>query len=384
MRSPLPPEHAELLATSGTNPSLVFFRGFDRYADDFAGSPAGERGAFLQEFLGRFANADPTPYRSFVERRTAALEQAGATRLDLASTQPLVLGLGLPHPTETALLLDRLTGCPYVPGSSLKGVLRRAARLAAAGELAVDGHPEAPSYWQQNLDPLFGPPIGEGKTPATGRAVFYDAFPTAWPALALDVLTPHHGGYYADPSQPPGDWEEPIPIPFLTLMRNTRLRFAFGPRRTRSLADEEVAALRHLLLAALDWLGVGGKTASQGYGTFTPAGSAAKVTVVSPPTSPPPPPQGPRAPGFREPKAPPPPKIKGKTVWKDHELTIEQGKATIWHGRKDRAQCPLSDLPKDLQKALKKKRSLRVDADIGPGLGDARRILEVRLVEDDA
>jgi CRISPR-associated protein Cmr6 len=383
---PLPPGMLSLLGTPGTNPSLVFFRGYHEEANK---PPADARSHFLTGFRRRFATADTTAYQRFVERRSGALEHLAATTVELVSTQPLVLGLGLPHPTETALILDRLTGSPFIPGSSLKGVLRHAAHLAADGGLAVDLHPDAPSYWKQHLHRIFGPPIGEGETPAIGQAIFYDAFPSTWPALALDILTPHHTGYYSDPSRPPGDWEEPTPVPFLTVEPGTRFGFAFGPRRSASLTADDLTALRQLLVTGLDWLGIGGKAASQGFGTFSltaPKGTK-EIVTASPSGRRELPRQGPVT--HVQPPPPPTPKpkveakVKEHAIWKDHELTLDRGKATLWRGRKERAECLPSALPKDIRKALLKQGSLQVDAKVAAGIANVRRIVEIRRAGED-
>lgn len=282
---PLPPAIAGLLRWDDTTSrSLVFDRAFwlpeparTREADRQTGD---DKGAFLARFRDDFA--EPPGFSDFLERRRVVLETLGARSVKLKTSSRLIVGLGLPHPVETGFLFDRMTGSPYLPGSSVKGLLRAAARLAAAEELDIPGASDAGPYFKQHLDRLFGPELGTGVAPARGELVLYDAFPEAWPRLELDVLTPHQGDYYGSTAAVPADWHQPIPVPFLSVAPGTQLSFF-----TRALAREPDQAsrdLRHahaVLCAALDWLGAGAKT-SAGYGTFeAPAGTTSLVGSTS-------------------------------------------------------------------------------------------------------
>jgi len=51
------------------------------------------------------------------------------------STSPFITGLGSGHPTETGMILDRNIGVPYIPASSIKGVLRLACALNLAEKI---------------------------------------------------------------------------------------------------------------------------------------------------------------------------------------------------------------------------------------------------------
>ncbi|MDR2798641.1 MAG: RAMP superfamily CRISPR-associated protein, partial [Treponema sp.] len=56
------------------------------------------------------------------------MEQFGFSPLTIyaESSSPFISGLGSGHPNETGMILDRNTGCPFLPASSIKGVLRTA------------------------------------------------------------------------------------------------------------------------------------------------------------------------------------------------------------------------------------------------------------------
>ena len=64
------------------------------------------------------------------------------------TTSPFVTGLCAGHPTETGMILDRNLGVPYIPASSIKGVLR----LAHAINIA-NGRSEVPD---SELEKYFG------------------------------------------------------------------------------------------------------------------------------------------------------------------------------------------------------------------------------------
>lgn len=262
---PLPPAFQDLLNLNGpANRSLLFDRGMDQWIHTPGTKSEADKHGFFRTFVSGYKK-ESKGFPEFLARRAAALAQLGAERRVLYTASRLAVGLGLPHPTETGFLFDRLTGCPYLPGSSLKGLLRAAATLAAKGELpGTDG-----SWAPARVDRIFGPVLEDTTAPAAGAVIFHDVFPESWPALEMDVLTPHHGGYYRE-GLPPGDWENPVPVPFLTLREGQAFGFWIGPR-DRTHWEEDRKALHDLLAIALDWLGIGAKKAS-GYGYFTAQG----------------------------------------------------------------------------------------------------------------
>jgi|GEM_PF-4386916 len=275
-RLPLPPTLARALAIGGVNPSLVFDRGFDRWTESWEVIKAQEnvtegRQHFLTAFAERHEPPKPPPegFEARIERRLQVLEDLGARVLPARSETRLVMGLGLAHPTETGFLLDRLTGSPYLPATSVKGLLRSAARWVADGELAVPGidtEDDPVTFWREHRERLFGPANVPGVTAAQGELTVYDAFPERWPRLEVDVLTPHYRGYYGDSNDgtvPPADWDDPVPVPFLTVAPGASFVFAFGARGTAT--ENDLDRVETLLRVALRELGIGAKTSS-GYG----------------------------------------------------------------------------------------------------------------------
>lgn len=197
---------------------------------------------------------------------------------------PYVSGLGAGHPTETGIILDRNSGLPYIPASSLKGVLR----LAHAIDIA-DIYPELVKHKdgqfiiddnQPTLRRYFGDMAAGEKNSARGQLVFLDAFPASLPTIKADIMNPHFGKYYAE-QHPPEETDNPIPVKFLAVKDGVEFIFrcfaspllpsplgaandpVFGPFDPR---DED--AVCAMYTRALHHLGVGSKT-SIGYGRFT-------------------------------------------------------------------------------------------------------------------
>ena len=340
MSHPLPAPIAELLRFTNRdwlnlgNRSLLFDRGMDRYDRDKI--PPGGKEAFLNDFKREFQASPPADFGEVRARRKQALQALQARCVETRTRTRLVVGLGLPHPTETGFLLDRISGSPYLPGSSVKGLLRAAARLAAAGELAVQGE----EWTGEDVRRIFGPELGGGETPRTGSVVFYDAFPVAWPRLEVDILTPHHRGHNDNKETPASDWDEPNPVPFLTLAPGTPFQFFLGPG-DRTTFDTDFPRLRELLQTALDLLGIGAKKSS-GYGIFgeeAPAMSAQRS--VRPPVGPPPAPSSPSRSSTKE------------ISWTNVELGWHQGSPAAFRGSKDVATCAQDLLDPALLKDLR-------------------------------
>jgi len=357
---PLPPAlQAHVRLPGPANRSLVFDRGFDRFervedtgcrfikADPKANRPDGKT-SFLQRFGSPGTFSAPDTYAPMLERRRKVFERVDARPVSLMAQTRLVVGLGLPHPTGTALLFDRLTGCPYIPGSSIKGVLRHGAELVQRGELDAKGS-QPSQFSKSEIARLFGPPA-DSELRAKGDLVFYDAFPDAWPALEVDVLTPHYQPYYGDdaanPTMPPADWYDPNPVAFLTVAPGTAFTFWFGHRKEQA-DGAELAHIENLLTAALGRLGIGGKT-STGYGLF---GSDA--------------PKLPRAidpPELKPLSAPPTPLGPGETLWTGAELFLDRTRPTVRSPAGDVARGFGAEVPEAARARLEQGVYLDADA----------------------
>jgi CRISPR-associated protein Cmr6 len=204
--------------------------------------------------------------------RLAGLARAlGGQSFLLKTTNRLATGLGREHPIENGFAWHPVLGTPYLPGSSVKGLVRA----------WLEG-----DWCDQPVEPvtfhrIFGSDYRKGSSQHNhardlqnqiGSVLFLDALPAAPVQLKPDVMTPHYGDYYmgkrdAGNPTPPADWLSPNPIPFLTVAPGQIFQFALAPR-TRSAQDRtdcEKAVV--WLQTALLCLGAGAKTAV-GYGRF--------------------------------------------------------------------------------------------------------------------
>ncbi|MEP0814911.1 MAG: type III-B CRISPR module RAMP protein Cmr6 [bacterium] len=231
------------------------------------GTGEGEgKSGFHHSFASKFNNGMDQSFGRFIRRRSAALRAAGYLPVSAKLKSRLVLGLGLDHPTELGFMLDRMTGCPYIPASSVKGFLRANAKPAGWSSAAIDAS--------------FGPLLGDGNQDAArGKLSFADAFPDKWPELEVDVLTPHYGPYYMPSGNripAPGDWFDPVPSTFLTVKKGGVWTFWYRPQRD----FHPPSPLPELFAAAFAAQGVGAKKCA-GYGWFEIAQNASSVNPSS-------------------------------------------------------------------------------------------------------
>ena len=179
-----------------------------------------------------------------------------------------VTGMGNAHPVENGFLWHPVLGTPYIPGSTIKGVLR-----SWLEQELPDGEVK-----KQKLLQWFGSDSKEPQEQAqlqAGQLVFHDAIPIRPAILDVDIMTPHMGKWYerggeGKPSEKadsiPADWHDPIPIPFL-IVKECSFLFSISPR-TAELDRNAITEAMSQLEMALEWLGVGAKTAV-GYGSMS-------------------------------------------------------------------------------------------------------------------
>ncbi|GAK51206.1 CRISPR-associated RAMP protein, Cmr6 family [Candidatus Moduliflexus flocculans] len=228
-------------------------------------------------------------------------------------TWRMVVGLGNESVHETSMTLHHVYGVPYVPGSALKGIARDMAIAELCEELGNNEQLDV-------LDKLFDVSFAElekldtsqkkrdyvkssgtvsrenekhtpqdatidkilavwprfrtaqqvfGSQGEAGKVIFFDTFPEESVKITTDIMNPHYPKYYGSEKQAPSDWQNPIPVPFLTL-ENAKFTFALAIKRKTGDAFAQ-----DCLNAAVTWLkkgvtehGLGAKTAV-GYGYFT-------------------------------------------------------------------------------------------------------------------
>lgn len=232
---------------------------------------------------------------------------------DFQTEGRLAIGLGNTSVFETSITLHHIYGFPYIPASSVKGILRSwiIREYFAINDNSKDSLINAESNALENeaFCLLFGcskdkktviidnegNPIRKSdgkyktKTELTalekdhiGNIVFFDVYPIEPPNIEVDIINPHYTEYYKEGSKtPPADWQNPIPIFFLTL-KKTPFQFLFGyrkhivaseferlqdikfPNSSDSILAKEgtaIEVLSALLKEALDENGIGAKTA---------------------------------------------------------------------------------------------------------------------------
>jgi CRISPR-associated protein Cmr6 len=171
--------------------------------------------------------------------------------------------------TEGSVLLHHTYGVPYLPGSGLKGLVRRRLEKTYGSELAKSvlgsgGDKDALAAAVDVLDALWMP------EPPAGAA-------STWSPLALDVVTPHHPEYYTAPAGgrlPPTDYDEPNPVQRLTVAPGARFLVVLEAPGVEGAGAWLESLLENVLLPALD---------EDGFGAWTSAGYGRLRSTAGPP-----------------------------------------------------------------------------------------------------
>ena len=198
----------------------------------------------------------PKLINEFTSRMKRLAEQSAGRAFVLTSESRFVTGLGREHPIENGFAWHHTLGTPYLPGSSIKGLIRNWAE-----------------QWEEKRSEAKAILGGPG---CVGRVLVLDALPTERPQLEADVMTPHYSAYYQN-GEAPGDWLSPTPIPFLVVAAGTPFQFALVPNTPADA--HHLATVEQWLRDALSWLGAGAKTAV-GYGRFAEIVQKAAIPVV--------------------------------------------------------------------------------------------------------
>jgi len=178
----------------------------------------------------------------------------------------LIVGLGSESIYETGITLHHIYGIPYIPASSIKGVVRS----WIIQEMFENSEEKAFKESSEMCD-IFGcDEKSFYKEAREGKIIFFDAFPTSPPIIEPDIMNPHYPEYYGG-DKAPTDYQNPVPIPFLTV-KDTDFQFIIGSKK-EALANFYVGktdagknkTIDIWLKEALENHGIGAKTAV-GYG----------------------------------------------------------------------------------------------------------------------
>ncbi|GGN27593.1 MULTISPECIES: type III-B CRISPR module RAMP protein Cmr6 [Marinomonas] len=159
----------------------------------------------------------------------------------------LLIGLTGNAALETGCSLSRNYGMPYIPGSSIKGVVRACAKQYLPDSAAA-------------IEQLFGTYDSDEPNRVAGTVTFHDAW---WipedgvKPFVLDVVTTHHQEYYNAKKAEPSDKDSPIPNHLLAVQGSFLFVLEGNPK--------SIELCQTILEKALADNGIGAKTAS-GYG----------------------------------------------------------------------------------------------------------------------
>ena len=162
-------------------------------------------------------------------------ENQSITTIELEVLYPgLMVGVGYEHDVSAKESLkggfsfDYVTGLPYIPGSSVKGVLRNYFPNLKEDEKWTEKDVQKLAYIKGIVEVES---LSKEDIVALGRSIFEhgDVFLDAFPKvdtkvdnsgnvlLAMEYITPHTGGEFA----------EPVPIPFVKIRPGTKMVFSF-------------------------------------------------------------------------------------------------------------------------------------------------------------
>lgn len=207
-------------------------------------------------------------YNQFKGEYTSAIQSLYPTveLFNLKADWRIALGMGNASVYENGFTFHPTYGIPYLPGSSLKGMTRHWAVAEGEDKKLIEqifGHENDTEVDSEDF--------------RQGQIVFFDALPVELTQgmAQPDIMNNHYPEYY-EGKKFPADWLSPRPIFFLT-MKEVAFQFHLGyiPRANES-GTELLDKAKTWLLEALEYAGVGAKTAV-GYGrmrdksdTYTP------------------------------------------------------------------------------------------------------------------
>ena len=231
-------------AKADPHPGLLLQRSLAEYDDD-----PGIKAKHVERICQ--STAGPFYHRAYARWMRATADTARFRSVSLKLKTRLFIGLTGGGMLETGCAISRPYGTPYIPGSSVKGV------VAAHAQQRLD-------QTGDTFRELFGARPTEDRLDAlSGLIAFHDAWwvpDSAERPLVEEVVTTHHPRYYAEEGATPAtDFDRPIPNAQVAAQGE----FIFvvgGPTEWLDFAQQ-------MLISALTASGIGAKTRA-GYGLF--------------------------------------------------------------------------------------------------------------------
>jgi len=225
------------------------------------------------EWIKLFVNSGDKSADKNAQQRIAKLvsTQQGSVRR-YKQISPMVTGIGLPHPIENGFLWHHTMGIPYLPGSSIKGMVHAWATEWGGTEDKEEIRFLFGSGTEDNSKQSEAGKKDESDKQdiCTGNIIFFDAFPVENCQLMAEIITPHVGKWNLEGEEPPSDWNSPVPIPFLAIKPGAIFQFALAPRNCSLEPAENAKYVKkafEYLEMALKTIGMGAKT-SIGFGRY--------------------------------------------------------------------------------------------------------------------
>lgn len=203
----------------------------------------------------------------------ATQKQNEITVLRAFSSGKLLIGTGSIHVLESTLTIHQIYGVPYIPASSIKGLVRNwVVQAFFHGKDPFDKKFHEPLDEKQSIVKkimvdLFGDEEHRGK------AQFYDVFPSTDYDITPDVLTVHYPKYYQGKSDATDD-QTVLPFSGLQAIEASHYDVRFTVRRYKKERMQSSFSSEELMKILKTWVakmllenGVGAKTSS-GYGQF--------------------------------------------------------------------------------------------------------------------
>ncbi len=223
---------------------------------------------FLNELKNRFKNKNKyyekiSEFQNIIQTQKSSLEKQGYKSVYSSTVKTrsrLIVGLGSSHVLETSITLHHIYGIPYIPSSALKGVCRMVAFWRIAENKKVINNENELSKIQNEFygelssdEEILKYQLLFGAQNFKGLLLFLDAHPIIEnnrEIFDLDIMNVHYQKYYSDTTGkiPPGDWENPNPIIFLTLKEGIKFNFnvLYDKWRATRIKESEEKELKEL------------------------------------------------------------------------------------------------------------------------------------------